>query len=111
MSLTTNFAGSPYYDDFDATKKYLRLLFKPSYAVQARELTQIQSLLQNQVKSFGEHIFKNGSIHKAKYCYIHEIPLGGSADAKQNEAIPVNGRTNRGTTARGTGGQDRNERR
>ena len=72
MSLTTNFAGSPYYDDFDATKKYLRLLFKPSYAVQARELTQIQSLLQNQVKSFGEHIFKNGSIVSGGQFFLQE---------------------------------------
>lgn len=62
MSLTTNFSSSPYYDDFDPTKKYLRMLFKPGYAVQSRELTQIQSILQNQIKNFGDHIFKNGSV-------------------------------------------------
>ena len=63
MSLNTNFNVNPYYDDFDEDKKFLRLLFKPGYAVQARELTQLQTLLQNQTSRFGNHIFKNGSIH------------------------------------------------
>lgn len=62
MSLNTNFNVNPYYDDFDEEKKFLRLLFKPGYAVQARELTQLQTLLQNQTSRFGNHIFKNGSI-------------------------------------------------
>ena len=43
MSLETNFNVNPYYDDFSEDKKFLRLLFKPGYAVQARELTQIQA--------------------------------------------------------------------
>jgi hypothetical protein len=62
MALNTNFNVNPYYDDFDETKKYLRLLFKPGYAVQARELTQLQTILQKQVERFGDHIFKNGSV-------------------------------------------------
>lgn len=55
---------SPYYDDAaDAiSKNYNRILFKPGYAVQARELTQLQSVLQDQVGKFGSHIFKNGSV-------------------------------------------------
>lgn len=55
---------NPYYDDFEQNAKdnnYLRILFKPGYSVQARELTQIQSILQNQIKSFGDHIFQDGS--------------------------------------------------
>jgi hypothetical protein len=58
------FNVQPYYDDFDSNAKennYLRLLFRPGYAVQARELTQIQSLLQNQIKSFADHVFQDGS--------------------------------------------------
>lgn len=53
--------SNPYYDDFSDTKKFLRVLFKPGYAVQARELTQLQTLLQNQIAKFGSHIFKDGS--------------------------------------------------
>jgi hypothetical protein len=54
----------PYYDDFEDNAKnnnYMRILFKPGKAVQARELTQIQSILQNQIKQFGDHVFQDGS--------------------------------------------------
>ncbi|HRC95580.1 MAG TPA: DUF4815 domain-containing protein, partial [Coprothermobacter proteolyticus] len=53
---------APYRDDFDAEKNFHKILFRPGYPVQSRELTQIQSILQNQIKSFGDHIFKNGSM-------------------------------------------------
>ena len=53
--------SNPYYDDFEDTKNFLRILFKPGYAVQARELTQLQTLLQNQISKFGSHVFKDGS--------------------------------------------------
>ena len=61
-----DFNVEPFYDDFEATngakdENYMRILFRPGYAVQARELTQIQSILQNQLKNFGDHIFKDGS--------------------------------------------------
>lgn len=60
------FDVEPYYDDFESDggareQNYMRILFRPGYAVQARELTQIQSILQNQIKSFGDHIFQDGS--------------------------------------------------
>ena len=54
----------PYNDDFQQNAKdnnYLKILFKPGFSVQARELTQIQSILQNQIKAFGDHIFQDGS--------------------------------------------------
>ena len=51
----------PYYDDFDEDKNFYRILFRPGYAVQARELTQLQTILQNQIERFGRHIFTNGS--------------------------------------------------
>ena len=62
MSINTNFNVNPYFDDYDGGKKFLRLLFKPGYAVQARELTQVQSLLQNQIQRQGDFVFKNGSL-------------------------------------------------
>ena len=33
------------YDDFDPTKNYVKVLYNPSRAVQARELTQSQTYL------------------------------------------------------------------
>lgn len=52
---------APYYDDFNESKNFHRVLFRPGYAVQARELTQLQTILQNQIERFGRHIFENGS--------------------------------------------------
>ena len=62
MPQQTNLNISPYYDDFDRTKNFHRVLFKPGFPVQARELTTMQSILQNQVEQFGSHIFKEGSV-------------------------------------------------
>lgn len=56
------FNVDPYYDDYDADKKFLRMMFRPGYAVQARELTQLQTLLQTQIQRFGDHVFEDGSI-------------------------------------------------
>jgi Domain of unknown function (DUF4815) len=62
MALNTNFNVDPYYDDFDEDKNFHRILYKPGYAVQSRELTQSQTILQDQIKKFGDHVFKSGSI-------------------------------------------------
>ena len=59
--ITLNLNQSPYYDDFDESKNYHQVLYKPSLPVQARELTTEQSILRNQIKNFGDHIFQNGS--------------------------------------------------
>ena len=62
MPQQTNLNVSPYFDDFDSESQYYKVLFKPGYPVQARELTTLQSLLQNQIEKFGNHFFKEGSI-------------------------------------------------
>ena len=62
MPQKTNLNISPYFDDFDKDDNFYRVLFKPGFPVQARELTTLQSILQNQIESFGSHIFKEGSM-------------------------------------------------
>src|SRR6056300_945828 len=62
MPSPTDFNLSPYYDDFSESKKFHRILFRPSFAVQARELTQSQSILQNQVEKVSDHLFKQGAM-------------------------------------------------
>jgi hypothetical protein len=62
MPQETNLNVSPYFDDFDSNKDYYKVLFKPGYPIQARELTTLQSILQNQVEQYGKHIFKEGSV-------------------------------------------------
>ena len=61
MSQETNLNVAPYFDDFNASNDYYSVLFKPGYPVQARELNNLQSILQNQVEQFGQHFFKEGA--------------------------------------------------
>ena len=61
MTQQTNLNVSPYFDDFNPSNDYYRVLFKPGYPVQARELTGLQSILQNQIAKFGQHMFKEGA--------------------------------------------------
>ena len=62
MVQKTDLNVAPYYDDFDSSKNYVKTLFRPGFAIQARELTQLQSSLQNQIARFGEHVFKEGAV-------------------------------------------------
>ena len=50
MAQQSNLNVSPYFDDFDPNDNYQKILFKPGYPVQARELTGLQSILQNQIR-------------------------------------------------------------
>ena len=72
MTLTTNFNVPPYFDDYNPSNNYYRILFKPATAVQARELTQLQSMVQNQIEQLGNSLFyNNGTIVNG--CAINEI--------------------------------------
>ena len=62
MPQETNLNVAPYFDDFDATKNYNKVLFKPAYPIQARELNNIQSLLQGQIEAMGDNLFKEGTV-------------------------------------------------
>ena len=59
--MAQEFNVQPYWDDFDPSKNYHRILFKPGYAVQARELTQSQTILQNQISNFASSIFSQNT--------------------------------------------------
>ena len=74
MAQKTDLNVSPYYDDFDTNDNFHRVLFRPGFAVQARELTQLQSILQNQIERHGQNVFKDGTViipGKYQYQIIH----------------------------------------
>ena len=52
---------SPYFGSFDAKKNFLRVLYKPEHAVQARELNDAQTAAQYQLGALADQIYKNGS--------------------------------------------------
>ena len=57
-----NLNVAPYFDDFNEENNFVRTLFRPGFAIQARELTQLQSVLQNQIERHGNHIFQDGAM-------------------------------------------------
>ena len=62
MASKTDFNVSPYFDDYSEDKKFHRVMYRPAFAVQARELTTQQSITQNQIEKFGDHMFKHGAM-------------------------------------------------
>ena len=60
--MAINFNSYPYFDDYDPEKNFYKILFKPGYAVQSRELNQLQSISQHQISTFANHIFKKNSM-------------------------------------------------
>ena len=62
LGISTDFDVAPYYDDYNESKQFYRILYRPGYAVQARELTQMQTILQRQIERFGRHVFEEGTI-------------------------------------------------
>jgi hypothetical protein len=62
MPQKTNLNASPYYDDFEPKKNFYKVLFRPGYSIQTRELTSLQSILQNQIENYGKFQFKQGDL-------------------------------------------------
>lgn len=60
--MTLNFNTDPYNDDYSESAKFYKILYRPSYPVQARELTQMQTILQTQIARHGSAIFKQGAM-------------------------------------------------
>ena len=117
MPQKTNLNVSPYYDDYDAEKNFYRVLFRPGYAIQARELTQLQSILQNQIESIGRRQFKQGDLvipgevglnnklDYVKLSSVSEVAIseGNSVVYKKYDISLLVGQTLRGITSGVTG--------
>jgi hypothetical protein len=85
--MSINFNVDPYFDDYSEDDKFLRLLFRPGYSVQARELTQIQSILQNQISRQADHLFAQGAMvipgqisYEDKFQYVTVQPIFNGSD-------------------------------
>jgi len=86
VPLETDLSVSPYFDDFDEAKRFHRILFKPTVAVQTRELNQLQTIVQNQIERLGNNLFKRGTIidgvnfifyDKYPYVKIQDVQISG----------------------------------
>ena len=113
MPQKTNLNVAPYYDDFAQDKNFYKVLFRPGYSIQARELTQLQSILQNQIESFGKYAFKQGELvipgevglntklPFVKLSSVSEIPtnVDGSIVYKKYDITQLKGQDLKGLTS------------
>ena len=60
-TFTKNSFETTYKDDFVDSDNYHRILFNSGRALQARELTQMQTIIQEEVARFGRNVFKDGA--------------------------------------------------
>lgn len=89
MPLENSLNVNPYFDDFSQNRDYYKILFKPGVSVQTRELNQLQTMLQNQIEKFGDHIFKSGTILSGiNFSYQSNYPYIKIADV-QTDGEPV----------------------
>lgn len=93
MPLETDLSLSPYFDDFDESKRFHQILFKPGVAVQTRELNQLQTILRNQFERLGNNLFKRGTIidgvnfifyDKYPYVKIQDVQINGELAIPEN---------------------------
>jgi hypothetical protein len=60
-AFTSEIFSSTYRDDFKDSDNFHRVLFNSGRALQARELTQLQTIMQRELARLGNHIFKEGA--------------------------------------------------
>lgn len=90
MPISTDLSVSPYFDDFDVTKDFNKILFRPGVAVQARELNQLQTILQKQIERFGDNIFKKGTIIDGCQITLKDAYPYVKLKDNQTDGAPVN---------------------
>lgn len=88
-TLTQNIFATTYKDDYRDSDNYHRILFNSGRALQARELTQLQTIIQGEVARFGRNIFKEGA----------SVNPGGATINSSYEFVKLNTSTNALPTA------------
>ena len=83
-TFTENSFSTTYKDDFTDSDNYHRVLFNSGRALQARELTQMQTIIQEEIARFGRNIFKDGA----------SVNPGGPTITNDYEFIKLNTATN-----------------
>lgn len=90
MPIQTDLSVAPYFDDFNESKNYHKILFRPGVAVQTREVNQLQTILQNQIERFGDNVFTKGTIISGcNFQYYSYYPYVKIRDLQTNDLLPV----------------------
>ena len=78
-TFTSDTLLSTYRDDFRDSDNYHQILFNSGRALQARELTQLQTLVYEEMGRFGRNIFKEGSA----------VSSGGTAINSEYDCVKI----------------------
>src|SRR6056300_675974 len=60
----SNIEYTTYRDDYDPKRGYHKVLFNSGRALQARELNELQTIIQKEISRLGGHLFKAGAAVK-----------------------------------------------
>ena len=72
-TLSSTLIPTKYKDDFRDSDGFYRILYNSGRVLQARELTQAQTLLQAQIARFGGNIFNEGGVVKPGSTTLNNI--------------------------------------
>ena len=62
MPILSSTNKSPYYNDYNPNDNYYQVLAKAGFPLQAREVSELQSILGNQIEELASSFYKNGDI-------------------------------------------------
>lgn len=96
-TLTNTTFNTTYKDDFLDSDNYHRILFNSGRLLQARELTQLQTIIQKQIERFGNNVFTEGGMVKAGGVNVNNafefIKLDTDANALPADPTTLIGKT------------------
>ena len=102
MPFKTDLNVTPYYDDFDSSNNFQQVLARPGFAVQARELTQLQSILRQNMERLGDVVLREGTVvipgqirtmNKFFYLKLENTYGGETIDVTQYAGNTITGTT------------------
>lgn len=86
-----NKSSAPYYDDYNQLLNFHQIMFNPGLAVQSRELTQLQDILQTQITRFGDSIYKDGALVTGGAQFVETVTYIKIAASSVSTAVDLIG--------------------
>ena len=102
QNVNSNTFPTVYKDDFIDSDNYYRILFNSGKKLQARELTQAQSIINKQIQRFGSNIFKDNALIKGgqddvdnafEFIRLNTATFPGPADPQTLVGVTFTGQT------------------
>lgn len=103
QTITSSTFTTTYKDDFKDSAGFYRILFNSGVALQARELTQLQTIIDKQIERMGNNLFVDGaaiekggqSTYNVEYIALQDLtnfplPVDGDGNLDKSAIVGVN---------------------